>query len=206
LPNTLPSGWVLSNINEISLETAKNVRDGYLDLENTDYVSKETAVKCWNRCEPMHDDILMVCVGATTGRLCLLKKPPKFVIVRSVALVRPFPDYIYPEYLATVMKSPIVQSQVWKNVKQSAQPCLYINRINIINIPIPPFAEQRRIVARVDQLMSLCDELEAGLMRSQADSERLLEAVVGRMLAGGDGQEQAAEEMKNNIAILNDKT
>jgi len=39
-----------------------------------------------------------------------------------------------------------------------------------------------RIVARVDQLMSLCDELEAGLMRSQADSERLIEAVVGRML------------------------
>ncbi len=39
------------------------------------------------------------------------------------------------------------------------------------------------IVARVDQLMSLCDELEAGLMRSQADCEKLMEAVVGRMLA-----------------------
>jgi len=46
-----------------------------------------------------------------------------------------------------------------------------------------------RIVARVDQLMSLCDKLEAGLMRSQADSERLMEAVVGRMLLGGDGRE-----------------
>ncbi len=42
----------------------------------------------------------------------------------------------------------------------------------------------RRIVARVEQLMSLCDKLEAGLMRSQADSEKLMEAVVGRMLAG----------------------
>ena len=44
--------------------------------------------------------------------------------------------------------------------------------------------DQRRIVARVNQLMSLCDELEAGLLRSQADSERLMEAVVGRMLEG----------------------
>jgi type I restriction enzyme S subunit len=51
--------------------------------------------------------------------------------------------------------------------------------------PLPPFEEQHRIVARVDQLMSLCDELEAGLMRSQADSEKLMEAVVGKMLAGG---------------------
>ena len=45
---------------------------------------------------------------------------------------------------------------------------------------------QCSIVAKVDHLMSLCDKLEAGLMRSQADSERLMEAVVGRMLAGGD--------------------
>ncbi|MDP3103313.1 MAG: hypothetical protein Q8M95_01740 [Candidatus Methanoperedens sp.] len=49
------------------------------------------------------------------------------------------------------------------------------------------FFLERRIIARVDQFMSLCDELEAGLMRSQADSERLMEAVVGRILAGGDG-------------------
>jgi len=45
------------------------------------------------------------------------------------------------------------------------------------------FISQRRIVARVDLLMSLCDKIEVGLMRSQADSERLMEAVVGRMLA-----------------------
>ncbi|MFA4934721.1 MAG: hypothetical protein WC568_02680 [Candidatus Methanoperedens sp.] len=41
----------------------------------------------------------------------------------------------------------------------------------------------RRIAAMVDLLMSLCDALEAVLPRSQADSERLMEAVVGRMLA-----------------------
>ncbi len=42
----------------------------------------------------------------------------------------------------------------------------------------------RRIVARADPLMSLCDKLEAGLMRLQADNERLIRAVVGLMLAG----------------------
>ena len=41
------------------------------------------------------------------------------------------------------------------------------------------------IVGRVDHLSFLCDKLEAGLMRSQADSEKLMDAVVGRMLAGG---------------------
>lgn len=128
---------------EIPLVTAKNVRNGYLDLTNTDFVSYATAAKCWQRCEPMHNDILMVCVGATTGRLCLLKQPPKFTMVRSVSLIRPFENYVYPEYIAVAIKSPFGQSQIWSKVKQSAQPCLYINKIQSLAISIPPLAEQQ---------------------------------------------------------------
>jgi len=39
--------------------------------------------------------------------------------------------------------------------------------------------------------MSLFDDLEAGLLRSQADSEKLMEAVVGKMLAGGDSAKRS---------------
>ena len=42
----------------------------------------------------------------------------------------------------------------------------------------------RRIVTRVDQLMTLCDELEARLAQSQTDGAKLMEAVVGEMVAG----------------------
>ncbi len=48
-------------------------------------------------------------------------------------------------------------------------------------VPLPPTAAQDRIVAKVDQLMAICDELESKLAQSQADSEKLMEAVV----AGG---------------------
>ena len=68
-------------------------------------------------------------------------------------------------------------------VTGTAQPKMNQEKMNSIVVSFPPFDEQRRIVARVDQLMSLCDALEAGLMRSQVDSEKLVEAVVGRMLA-----------------------
>ena len=44
--------------------------------------------------------------------------------------------------------------------------------------PLPPINEQRRIVAKVDDLMRLCDELEGGLKRSEAKAEGLLEMVV----------------------------
>ena len=52
-----------------------------------------------------------------------------------------------------------------------------------IVIPLPPLAEQHRIVAKVDQLMALCDQLEAQLTTTQSDSRRLLEAVLRDALA-----------------------
>ncbi len=51
-------------------------------------------------------------------------------------------------------------------------------------IPIPPLAEQRRIVAKVDQLMALVNELEAQLAASRATGEKLLAALVAELTAG----------------------
>ena len=50
-------------------------------------------------------------------------------------------------------------------------------------LALPPFAEQHRIVAKVDELMALCDQLEAQLTTTQTDSRRLLEAVLESALA-----------------------
>jgi type I restriction enzyme S subunit len=52
-------------------------------------------------------------------------------------------------------------------------------------ISIPPLAEQRRIVAKVDQLMALVDQLEAQLTASRATAERLLEALVVELISQG---------------------
>jgi len=50
-------------------------------------------------------------------------------------------------------------------------------------IPLPPLAEQHRIVAKVDELMALCDQLEARLNITKADRHRLLEALLHDALA-----------------------
>ena len=48
---------------------------------------------------------------------------------------------------------------------------------------LPPLAEQRRIVAKVDQLMALVDNLEAELAASRATAAKLLDAIVGELSA-----------------------
>lgn len=56
-------------------------------------------------------------------------------------------------------------------------------------IPLPPLAEQHRIVAKVDELMALCDQLEAQLTATKDDSRRLLEAVLHEALHQPDKKE-----------------
>ncbi len=56
--------------------------------------------------------------------------------------------------------------------------------LKLVKFPLPPLAEQHRIVAKVDELMALCDRLEAQLTTTQTESRRLLEAVVHEALNG----------------------
>ncbi|MFZ3385438.1 MAG: restriction endonuclease subunit S, partial [Candidatus Methanoperedens sp.] len=94
-------------------------------------------------------------------------------------------DSVYPEYVLLYLRSPQFLSEgVEKMTGTAGQKRVPKEYFAGNPFPLPPFEEQHRIVARVDQLMFLCDKLEAGLLRSQAYSERLMEAVVWGMLAG----------------------
>jgi type I restriction enzyme S subunit len=66
-------------------------------------------------------------------------------------------------------------------VTGSAQPKMNQARMNSIPIALPPLAEQRRIVDKVNQLMGLVDQLETQLAASRASGERLMEALVAEL-------------------------
>jgi hypothetical protein len=54
-------------------------------------------------------------------------------------------------------------------------------------IPLPPLAEQHRIVAKVDEFMRLCDHLESQLTIARSESQRLLETVLHHALTSVGG-------------------
>ncbi|MFN7610005.1 MAG: restriction endonuclease subunit S [bacterium] len=63
-----------------------------------------------------------------------------------------------------------------------------------IPVPLPPLAEQHRIVAKVDALMALCDRLEASLAATAATRRRLLDALLAEALAPVNARELEAAE------------
>ncbi len=67
-------------------------------------------------------------------------------------------------------------------VTGTAQPKMNQARMNSIPVALPPLAEQRRIVAKVDELMALCDQLEASLAAGEGTRGRLIDALVHEAL------------------------
>ena len=91
---------------------------------------------------------------------------------------------LFPKYLMYTLKRPDFLEYVNSKTYGINLPRLGTEDARSALIPLPPFEEQIRIVAKVDQLMSLCDELEAGLVQAQTDGGKLMEAVVHYVLAG----------------------
>ena len=121
---------------------------------------------------------LLVCVrGSTTGRTNIAAF--EACIGRGVAAIRSKVHQPYINYFILSMRQ-----KIYDLGTGSTFPSISQHHLVTFLVPLPPLAEQRRIVARVDQLMTLCDELEAKLARQQKDGAGLMEAVVGEMVAG----------------------
>jgi type I restriction enzyme, S subunit len=78
--------------------------------------------------------------------------------------------------------------------KGASQGNLNLGLIRTFKIPLPPLAEQRRIAAKVDALMALCDRLEASLTATTAIRRRLLDALLAEALAPAEDRELEAAE------------
>jgi len=84
-------------------------------------------------------------------------------------------------YLLHYLRSPPFTAYVESRQKGVAYPAINDGDFQAGMVPVPPIAEQHRIVAKVDELMALCDELEARLRDVQEISEQLAESVVHRV-------------------------
>jgi type I restriction enzyme S subunit len=94
-----------------------------------------------------------------------------------------FPNARYFEYFVRTAKANLLEF-----APATAQKNINLEILNSVLIPLPPLAEQHRIVAKVDELMALCDQLETQLTTTATDSRRLLEAVLHEALLPATAQ------------------
>ena len=102
---------------------------------------------------------------------------------------------IKPEYIWLAMNSTDVRDQIERPIRSAVGlKNVNLTEFGALTIPLPPLAEQHRIVAKVDALMALCDRLEASLTATAATRRRLLDALLTEALAPVDAHELEAAE------------
>ena len=193
VPFVLPNYWEWTRLGEIAEITMGNSPPGNTYNENGEGVplingpvefSKgpfgltkklKFTTKPTKFCEEAD---LLICVrGSTTGRTNVAGF--KACIGRGVAAIR---SKVYQPYINYFILS--MRQQIYDLGTGSTFPSISQKHLVSFLVPLPPFEEQKRIVAKVDQLMILCDELEAGLVQAQTEGGKLMEAVVHHVLAG----------------------
>ena len=198
-PYELPKGWEWVRLGEISCVISKGTtpkkKNGQiytetgvnflrvenitnklsLDISNIKYVSEEIHVTELSRSIGENGDVLVSIAGAL-GRVAIIESHHlPCNMNQAVAFVRLIKSYINIDYIKYAISSKTVQGKLLSQKKVTAQPNLTLENISNTEIPLPPLAEQERIVAKLDELMATCDQLEVKAEEMKNYTSKLFE-------------------------------
>ncbi|MBA3772807.1 MAG: restriction endonuclease subunit S [Ramlibacter sp.] len=202
IPFLLPPGWSWSNIGGVCSKTgsgstprggqaaykdagipflrSQNVYDDGLHLDDVAYIDPATHARMAGTAV-LAKDLLLNITGGSIGRCC--RVPDVFGeanVSQHVAIIRAaIPELA--DYLHRLVLSPHFQSFVVDEQTGAGRGGLPKNRMDRIPVALPPLAEQHRIVVKVDELMALCDRLEAARTHREAARDRLAAASLARL-------------------------
>ena len=143
--------------------TAKNIKNLKICLDNATYVSKEIHESIYNRCSPELNDVLLTKDG-TIGEVAVNNLNYPFSMLSSVALIKPA-NGILSWFLAYILISDLLQNKMKKNAKGSALKRIILAQINDFLIPLPPLADQKRIVTKIEELFAKLDFITTTLTK-----------------------------------------
>ena len=200
----LPEGWEWCKFGSLALfingDRGKNYpnKDEYVDIGipwiNTGHIESNGTLttRDMNFISPdkyeslrsgkiLEDDLVYCLRGATFGKTAFVRPYKKGAIASSLMIVRVYLKDLN-SFVYNYLISPFGRSQIYRFDNGSAQPNLSANSVGLYAFPLPPLAEQHRIVAKVDELMAICDALKANLANAQTTQLNLTDALVEQAL------------------------
>ncbi|RCE16965.1 restriction endonuclease subunit S [Aeromonas caviae] len=197
-PFELPRGWEWTRLGNIGIcSTGKTPSTGnaaFYDGEIpfvgpgqiTPYGTLLEAEKCLSdvgldlSAEAITGDILMVCIGGSIGKAAICNRQIGFN--QQINSIRPILCDSY--FLLAAMTTKAFTNILLERATGSATPIINRSKWEEIPIPMSPYQEQLRIISRVNELMTLCDQLKSSLQTSQQTQLALAESLVEGALEG----------------------
>ncbi|SIN92667.1 restriction endonuclease subunit S [Chitinophaga niabensis] len=161
---------------------SQNIRNEGLLLDDVVYIDEETNKKMSNTIV-LPNDILLNITGGSLGRCTIFPAEEKIANVsQHVTIIRPsVPDSTL--YLHSCILSPYIQDLIWGRQIGANREGLSKRILEQFEIPFPPLEEQKRIVAKVQELLSICDSLSMRITKSRGKQNMLSVTIVESVIA-----------------------
>ena len=142
--------------NGIPFLVISNVPSGMIDFSNTRYVPQDYFEALSNDRVAEAGDILFTVTGSY-GIPVKVNCNEQFCFQRHIALMKLLINW---DYLFYALKSPVIKSQCDATATGTAQKTVGLKSLRSMVIPLPPLAEQKRIVAKLEEILPLCERLK----------------------------------------------
>ena len=195
IPYALPPSWIWTRIREITSDRGQCAPESaftYIDVTSIDKENGKVAgakvlqvneAPSRARKVVRKDDAVYSCVRPYLLNVAVVEKDfnPKPIASTAFAVLNGH-GLVLPRYIWIVLRSPFVVARVEEDMRGQAYPAINDADFSILPFPLPPLPEQHRIVAKVGELMGLCDRLEADLTVGSDARGRLLGSLLNEAL------------------------
>ena len=143
--------------------TSRNIRDGYIDLTECGWISREEHIKIYKRADVQYGDIVITKDGANTGNATFYNLAEEVSLLSSVAFIRTNPKKLNAKYLLAFLRSPRGNWEIVRQMKGTAITRITLNQIREFRVPIIQIKEQDIFAKKFDLLDSSIDIALIGL-------------------------------------------
>lgn len=157
--------------------------DGSLNFNLARKVSKEILIEHRERYQLKVGDFIFGKIG-TLGRPARLTTPFNYTLSANVILIKPNLSYINQKFLFSFMESPLMDNLLRKDSRATTQAAFGIKKVRMLQIPLPPQKEQNIIVDRLDQLISVSDDMRDIIEQEINRADHLRQSILKRAFEG----------------------
>ena len=183
--------------NTYPLVTSKNFVDGSIDFNSARRISSEDHLEIAKRSYVEKHDILFSMIGGNIGNQVMVSDSRPFSI-KNVALLKYYSkEYTLHNFVFVFTKH--LANDLQDSAIGGAQPFISLGALRKLVFPLPPVREQHRIVDKVDELMTLCDQLEQQTEASIEAHQLLVSTLLNTLTHSAD-----ADELMENWARISD--
>jgi type I restriction enzyme S subunit len=227
IPAELPEGWTWTTLGEVcskitdgTHKTPNYTADGVPFISTANLVpfkvgfdfrqykrliSQREHDELTRRCHPEKGDVLISKCG-TIGRAKEIDVDFPFSIFVGLALLKPYPGLFAPGFLEVWLNAPQLQRTFDDLAPGSTRRTLTLSGLKKAGIPVPPFAEQTRIVAKARELLAHVSATRERLAKVPAILRRFRQAVLAAACSGRLTADWRAQRISENAVSQTDAT